>query len=421
MSPKKITQKARLGSKVLREEGVLNFGIKSLQHIQKIKHNRTTKLANKTTKKDPIYTCVRYEDAISVNLLEKRSMWRGADKKTLHFNWIMPPPGKGSGGHLNIYRFIKYLENAGHECRIYLYSQGAKSKISDVKRAMGDSYPELKASMEWLLEDNKMEPADGTFATSWETAYPLYNTKNNTKRFYFVQDFEPYFYPASSLFELAENTYRFGFYGVTAGKWLATKLHNDFDMDTDYFDFGSDEKLYSYDNAKSREEIFCYVRPYTERRGFELAIMALDIFHRKHPNFKINLVGWDVSNYDIPFAYNNLKTLELDQLNGLYNRCVVGLVISLTNMSLLPLELLGSGTIPVVNDGDNNKLVSNNKYIAYSKADPQSLANKLSEVVLRPDIIQYAKSAANSVKTSTWADSGNKFVTIVERETRKHE
>jgi glycosyltransferase involved in cell wall biosynthesis len=284
---------------------------------------------------------------------------------------------------------------------------------------MGDSYPKVKATMVWLLEDNRMDSADGTFATSWETAYPLYNSKNNTQRFYFVQDFEPYFYPASSFFELAENTYRFGFYGITAGKWLSTKLHNDYRMETDYFDFGSDEKLYSFDNFKLRNEIFCYVRPYTERRGFEIAIMALDVFHKKHPEFIINLAGWDVSNYDIPFPYNNLKILEVSELNSLYNKCAAGLVISLTNMSLMPLELLRSGAIPVVNEGNNNKLVSNNKYIAYAKTDPQSLANKLSEIVSKPDIIQYAKSAAKSVNTFTWEDSGKKFVTIAERETRK--
>ena len=94
--------------------------------------------------------------------------------------------------------------------------------------------------------------------------------------------------------------------------------------------------------------------------------------------------------------------------------------MSLTNMSLLPLELLGCGTIPVVNDGENNRLVSNNPYIAYSANNPHSLAETLSIVVERKDAEEYAKEAAKSVKTASWDDSGKKFVHIVERETRKH-
>jgi len=62
--------------------------------------------------------------------------------------------------------------------------------------------------------------------------------------------------------------------------------------------------------------------------------MALDLFHQKHPDYIINLAGWDVSDYSLPFPYVNSKTLEIHQLNDLYNKCAAGLVISLTNMSL---------------------------------------------------------------------------------------
>jgi glycosyltransferase involved in cell wall biosynthesis len=273
--------------------------------------------------------------------------------------------------------------------------------------------------MEWIGSGDEMRDADGIFCTSWETAYASFNSKSTGKRFYFVQDFEPFFYATGSLSILAENTYRFGFYGTTAGNWLATKLKRDYGMQTDYFDFGSDSSLYSFENTSSRKEIFFYARPYTERRGFEMGIMALDLFHQKHPDITINLAGWDVSDYDIPFPYNNLKTLELDQLNEVYNRCAAGLVMSLTNMSLLPLELLGSGAIPVVNDGENNRLVSDNPYIAYTPCNPVALANALSSTVTRPDAIAYAKKASASVATASWDKSGAKFVRIVERETRK--
>ena len=84
-------------------------------------------------------------------------------------------------------------------------------------------------------------------------------------------------------------------------------------------------------------------------------------------------------------------------------------------MSLLPLELLSSGCIPVVNEGDNNRLVSDNKYIAYSSNDPMSLANKLSEVVSKNNLLSYMKAASKSVAACSWDDSGKKFIAVVEK------
>lgn len=419
MIPKNISKKYRVGTKVLRNDGFVGFIILGLQYSEKQLAKISKKKHVKT--KHLIDTKVKYRDALKADYTQKKHSWPGTSKASLTFNWLMPPPGKGSGGHLNIFRFIKYLEDAGHRNRIYIYTQHAPGKVSDIRALMGDSYPTLDAEMEWIDNGDEMQPADGIFSTSWETAYASFNSKTTGKRFYFVQDYEPYFYATGTLSTLAENTYKFGFYGVTAGNWLATKLKRDYNMETDHFDFGSDRELYSFKNEKKRKEIFFYARPYTERRGFEMGIMALDLFHQKHPDYIINLAGWDVSTYDIPFPYRNLQTLELGELNDLYNKCAAGLVLSLTNMSLLPLELLGSGTIPVVNDGENNRLVSNNPYIAYTAPNPAALARELSKVVERKDSTSYAKKASQSLNTASWDESGSKFVRIVERETRKHE
>jgi hypothetical protein len=411
-----VVRRLKKGIRVLRNEGPLDFTIKSLQYLKKQRSKQSSAIKHK----QKLDITVKYQDAITADLSKPLPEWSGTDRKSLRLNWLMPPPGKGSGGHLNIYRFIKYAEEAGHECRVYMYLDGVgkDGSVNEVRALMGDSYPDVKASMYWLGNDLEMEEADAVFATSWATAYASFNSSLDAKRFYFVQDFEPYFYPIGSLHSLAENTYKFGFYGITAGGWLEKKLSRDYGMKTTGFGFGADKTLYNLKNSGKRNEIFFYARPYTERRGFEMGIMALDIFHRKNPEYIINLVGWDVSDYDIPFPYNNLKTLELHELSDLYNRCAAGLVMSLTNMSLLPLEMLACGTIPVVNDGENNRLVSDNAYIAYTSNDPVSLAEKLSEVVNRKDL-SYIKEAAESVPADLWDKSGKIFVDVLEKETRK--
>ena len=410
MNSRKIKRKASSAKRVLKKEGVLGVTIVGLQKI----HNR--KKTHSQLKS--LRLMVEHSDLLKADPRKPKSGKRKSEKKRgpIFVNWVMSPPGKGSGGHQNLFRFISYLEKAGYKCRIYLYSTNDKRTIEEINTEISTSYDPVNAPMEWLAPSRKMGKADAIFATGWETAYPVYATDTKAKLFYFVQDYEPYFFPIGTNHTLAENSYRFGFYGVTAGGWLSSKLSSDFGMQTDHFDFAANKSLYSHTNDRKRKEVFFYARPATARRGFELGIAALELFHKQHPDYIINLAGSDVSNYDIPFPYNNLKTLELEHLGEVYNRCSCALVLSLTNMSLLPLELLACGVIPVVNDAPNNRLVCNNPFIAYADPSPLALAEKLSEIVSMDNLGEYAREASNSVPSNGWDGPGKKFVEIMDRE-----
>jgi hypothetical protein len=330
-------------------------------------------------------------------------------------NWVISPPS-GGGGHQNMFRFIEHLDKNGFTNNIYLYSTNDDMTLEQAARNVSAYATLSRTTFSYYDRDKKMADAAILFATGWETAYPVFNEKTAAKKFYFVQDFEPLFYPMGTEYLLAENTYRFGFHGITAGKWLAKKLSNDYGMTCDSYDFGANKDLYTFDNKKKRKEVFFYARPVTERRAFDLGIMTLELFHQKHPDYIINLAGWDVSDYDVSFPYVNHKSLRLEDLSELYNKCAVGLVLSLTNMSLMPLELLACGTIPVMNDGENNRLVSNSPYIVYTDSSPAELANKMSEVVKRKDLPAYAEKAAWSIKSNSWDKAKKVFLETVEKE-----
>jgi hypothetical protein len=407
---KNATRKTKIAYNLLKDEGVIAVGIRTLEFIQK-------KTRRSKSKRNKIDTSAIYKEVLLADPsfpANRDYKAPKAQKQSLTFNWLMPPPGKGSGGHMTIYRFIEYLENAGHTCRIYFHNPGPGSSVEAVQAIMGGSFPPVKAETKWLQTHEEMADADALFATSWQTAYTVYASKVKAKKFYFVQDFEPFFYPVGGMSILAENTYKLGLRGITAGGWLKKKLHEDYSMTTSSFDFGSDSELYKFTNKAKRKEVTFYARPTTARRAFELGVITLDIFHKMHPEYTINFIGWDVSQYDIPFPYKNLGILDPEELSALYNRSAASLVMSLTNMSLLPLELISSGCIPVVNDGENNRLVSDNPFISYSKdSDPTSLAKALSKVVEKKDLPAYAKKASESVKDNNWDDSGKKFVDMV--------
>jgi O-antigen biosynthesis protein len=410
LSPRAWVVRLKKSAGIIKDDGLLALMIAVLTKVQ----SRVRKKSNRH--KIKLGFLADYQDIISAQwATHPYQPTKRTASAPYTVNWVMSPPRSG-GGHQNMFRFIEYLERQGHTCNIYLYSTGDFADITDLQTNLAKSYPPTKAAdgMQWL--DGPMAEADAVFATGWETAYPVFNEQTKARKFYFVQDFEPYFYPLGSEYVLAENTYKFNFYGITAGKWLSNKLSQDYSMKCDYYEFGADPELYQLTNTGPRKEILFYARPVTTRRGFELGIMALQIFHEKMPDYTITLAGWDVSTYAIPFPYKNLKTLSLKQLSAVYNQCAAGLVVSLTNMSLMPLELLASGTIPVVTDGPNNRQVSDNPFIAYAQASPDALAQALIETVTRKDLPNYAKKAAQSVQQAGWQAAKDKFIGIMERE-----
>lgn len=334
-------------------------------------------------------------------------------KKRLKIGWVLSPISRGSGGQNTITRFARYLQKSGHDVTFYIYEgihPQSKAEAREILRNSFNFDVEVKKVAEY-------EESDVLIATGWETAYPVFNIKTDAHKFYFVQDFEPYFYGLGSRAVLAENTYKMNFYGITAGRWLTKKV-GEYGMKADYFDFGADMDIYRIKaNTKKQKKICFYARPVTERRAFELGVIALEKFHRAHPEYVIEFFGWDVSNYQIPFPYINRGILSHEDVARLYQESEACLVLSLTNVSLLPLELLAAGCIPVMNEGENNRLVlGENKYIQYTPASPIELAKGLCDVVEKDDINTYAREASESVKSLSWDESYKKVENIICRE-----
>jgi glycosyltransferase involved in cell wall biosynthesis len=295
---------------------------------------------------------------------------------------------------------------------VYLHDRHGWS-LNQHRRTIRSWWPWLHAEIRDAAEG--IEDAHAIFATGWETAYRILTSPAKGVRFYFVQDFEPAFYAAGSQALLAEATYRFGFHGVTAGRWLAQSLERDYRMATDYFDFGCDLERYGLEDRSDRSGVCFYSRPSTPRRAFELGIAALDIFAEHHPDVPIHLYGGSVPR--VPFTAVDHGILAPSELNHLYNRCLAGLVLSATNVSLVPLEMLAAGCTPVVNDAPQNRIVLDNPEVVYAPATPFSLANALTGLVSRRPAEREAaaRAARASVEGASWDDAG----AVVERVMRR--
>jgi O-antigen biosynthesis protein len=342
----------------------------------------------------------------------------------LAVGWVTVPPNPIAGGHNTMMRMVGALERAGHACVLYLHDRHGWS-LQQHRRTVRDGWPEIRADVRDLRAG--IEDSHAVFATSWMTAYPLLASPAAGVKCYFVQDFEPAFYPAGSAALLAEATYRFGFHGITAGRWLAQRLSREYGMPCDHFDFGCDLHQYVFDSSleaeRRRTGVCYYCRPSTPRRGYELAMMALELFSQRHPEVEIHLFGQRTGR--LGFKATDHGSLSPEQLSSLYRRCVAGLSLSATNVSLVPHEMLAAGCIPIVNDAEQNRVVLDNPHVVYAPATPFHLADALSAIVERPPTERSAaaRAAATSVQSQTWEQSGEQFEqavrVLVERQSQQ--
>jgi glycosyltransferase involved in cell wall biosynthesis len=367
-------------------------------------------VADKIAPKEAILP-VRRADIIAADLSRpfQPEVPKIAPGQPLLANWVTTPPGPGSGGHTTLFRIIRYLEAHGYRNRVYFYDvyRGDHSYYESFVR----SYYDFHGSVANV--DDGMADATVVIATGWPTAYPVFNARCTGKRFYFVQDFEPYFYPVGTISLLAESTYRMGFHGISIGECYAQKIRKEFGMTVDTFKYGCDISRYRRLAGHRRSGVVFYARRETARRGVELGLMALEVFAARRPDITIHIYGDKIGR--LPFAFMDHGHITPDEINNIYNQCYAGLSLSFTNVSLVALEMLAAGCIPVVNDTPQVRTDLKNPFVRYASAYPQALAAEFEALADMADFELLSQAAAESVHSTSWDEAGAAVDAILRR------
>jgi len=116
-----------------------------------------------------------------------------------------------------------------------------------------------------------------------------------------------------------------------------------------------------------KKRVLFYARPETERRGFELGVLALSLVAKKRPEVEFVLAGFKNRSVDLPFPAILPGVLALAELGALYRSCDVALVLSHTNLSLLPLEVMACGCAVVSNEGPNTEWLLTKEAVLFAK------------------------------------------------------
>ena len=330
----------------------------------------------------------------------------------LTIGWVCAAPSLGSGGHTTMFRMVRALEQAGHTCQILLYSRhhGDLDRHTEIIRR---GWPQVQADVR--IVDDEVTDLDGCVATSWFTAHVMAKRLTaGVRGFYFIQDFEPFFYPRGSMYELAADSYRFGFRHIALGDMVASCISTEVGIESTVLPFGCDTDIYSLLNHGPRRGVVFYAKPGVPRRGYELCVLALREFHRRRPEQPIHVYGSRGPDLEIPVIMHD--RLSPAELNLLYNGTIAGLAMSFTNISLVAEEMLAAGTIPVVNDSPLPRADIANQHVAWTIPTPAAIAETLVGLVDGSDLAERAAAAAQGVRHGGWNRTGQLLVAAVENE-----
>jgi glycosyltransferase involved in cell wall biosynthesis len=305
-----------------------------------------------------------------------------------------------------LFTIARELEKRGHSCSIWIHDPIGMTdrRVALAHREIVDHFAPLNGGVFNDFAD--WQGADVAFATGWQTAYPIGMLPDCKLKTYLVQDYEPDFYPASAERIWADTTYRMGYPCLASSPWLRDLLRERYGVRAEMFEYGVDFDRYRRLNLPRTEDtVLFYARPATPRRATELGVLALAELLRRRPGVKVVVFG-DTKPPPAPFDYQFTGVLDPESLAGLYNRATLGLVISLTNYSLIPKEMMACG-LPVVDvRGSSAESVfgSDARVIELADPDPLAIATRMEELLddpLRRDRI--ASAARGFVGDMTWS------------------
>jgi len=315
-------------------------------------------------------------------------------KKIKTANWFVPNFDHIKfGGIFTIFRFIEKASVDGIHNRIIIYDNPSFD-LTKLEHEIKENFPNL-TNYEFIIFDHanqhvdELPVCDIAFCSFWVSAYLLLKFNKTKRKYYFVQDYEPLFYPGGSTYALAESTYRFGFRGLVNTPGLLAAVNQRHGMEGISFVPAVDQSLYFPDFKKHNErtKIFFYARPNNPRNAFNLGITIIkQLLDKYGDSIEIVTAGadWEESAYDLKGKITNLKLLKsLDEVAALYRSCDIGFCYMLSkHPSYQPFEFMASGMATVTNNNEDNLwLLKDGQNCLLSEPSASAMAEKISLLI----------------------------------------
>ena len=290
------------------------------------------------------------------------------------------PIAETGGGYKKIFILAKYLADKNFDVRVHVEAIAHLADMTDdaIKTYCAKHF-DVQADMIHVGHNN-IGAVDIAIATNWPTAPTVAKLHSAKYKAYFIQDFEPNFYPDNSYeYRMAEQTYDEPLGFITIGDYLAARLanrskwirHIPFAIDPHFLDAGL-ARAKARRKADNKVSVLFFARPGIERRNFPAGVAALEKLYLKHRGkVTIKLYGLDEP-LDLPFAYENLGKISQKELALCMAESDIHLSYSMTNISTVIYEAMACGCACVEADVESVRpMVENGVNCVLGKPDAQ--------------------------------------------------
>lgn len=337
---------------------------------------------------------------------------RTFNPESLNIHWIVPDFGPGGGGHMSIFRMVRFLETFGHRQTIWIQNPSISTDPAQAHENIRKWYQPIdRVIVRFLPDEVEGISGDIVIATDMWTTFPAAQMTLMKERFYLVQDYEVLFHTHGTFTYVADMTYRMGFKVVCAGAWLKSVCEHKYGLWTRAWDLAYDPlHYYLNDHATPTQNnpvrIAFYARASTPRRAVELGLEALEILADRNIPFIVDLFGQDGGNGSHKFNHNQHGLLTPQELGNLYRCCDIGMVFSATNYSLIPMEMMACG-LPVVElDVEGTRAVFPDDAVAFAKPTPHGVADCLQRLIVSSEQRESLREGGlRYVKPLSWEKS----------------
>ncbi|WP_318472314.1 rhamnosyltransferase WsaF family glycosyltransferase [Photobacterium leiognathi] len=329
----------------------------------------------------------------------------------LNIHWVIPDFSPGAGGHMTIFRTIRYLETFGHKNTIWIYSPTIHETEEDAYQTIIQHFQLVKAQINFT-SDPEFRNAEGDiiFATDWGSVSYVNSVSNFKRRFYFVQDHEPEFYAQGTFAIAARDTYKHDLDCVCASPWLQQLMENEYGKWAREFWLSVDFDTYSLPEVERDNgdivKIAFYARHFTSRRAVELGFLALEALAERGLNIEVHCFGAPLPFDTAPFNCIDHGICNTKQLAEIYQECDIGVVFSATNYSLIPQEMMACGMPVAELDVESTRAIFPEGVVTYLSTEPRIMADGLAQLVENKELrLKQAQVAYDWVSQFTWKDA----------------
>lgn len=326
-----------------------------------------------------------------------------------------------SGGITSILRLGSILSEMGRKI-FYIVEESMDIKIA--RRNAQFNLNGYKGCVISLNEYHDMQPStdDVIIATSAFSVYKVIKMKGY--KMYFVQDYEPYFSDEFELSLLARKTYDMGLHIISLGTWNRDIINGNIQSEAkiDCIDFPYEKKEYSVVERdyisyqyKRRLNIAVYLKETSKR----LPVIIPEILKSVSCMFQKDGIELNFTFYGgirtlSKSMGTNLGKIPKEQLMDLYSKSDFGMVASMTNISLVPYEMLATG-LPLIEfeDGSFPHFFTKDCALLTSYS-PEDLYNKIKMCLADPSIfLERNRNAQEELGKLSWEKSANQFNRIL--------